>query len=175
MEKRLRASNSTTPRYKCLNPGKRKYFNLTQIYFFYTITIANCALVQNHKCCAHVSLYKLVMPEREVVVCSADDGQQARNSCPELHIFFIGITWFFSTCVCSGRIWVLAGFIAVAQSTMPAFFNSGFGSVLTLINRSGEGPRLQTRNVWAWSAAHTSGKVLWISSEPQVLRSGQPL
>ena len=47
----------------------------------------SCGLVQNHKCCAQVSLYKLVMPEREVVVCSADEGQQARNSCPELHIF----------------------------------------------------------------------------------------
>ena len=28
------------------------------------------------------------MPEREVAVCSADEGQQARNSCPELRIFF---------------------------------------------------------------------------------------
>ena len=32
---------------------------------------------------------KLVMPEREVAVCSADEGQQARNSCPELPIFFL--------------------------------------------------------------------------------------
>ena len=29
------------------------------------------------------------MPEREVAVCSADEGQQARNSCPELCIFFL--------------------------------------------------------------------------------------
>ena len=29
------------------------------------------------------------MPEREVAVCSADEGQQARNSCPELRIFFL--------------------------------------------------------------------------------------
>ena len=43
------------------------------------------SLVQNQ---AHVSLYKLVMPEREVVVCSADEGQQAR-SCPELRIFYL--------------------------------------------------------------------------------------
>ena len=36
------------------------------------------------------------MSEREVAVCSADEGQQARNSCPELHIFFsLGITWYF--------------------------------------------------------------------------------
>ena len=31
-------------------------------------------------------LYKLVMPEREVAVCFADEG---RNSCPELRIFFL--------------------------------------------------------------------------------------
>ena len=36
---------------------------------------------------------KLVMPEREVGVCSADEAQQARNSCPELHHFSHGITW----------------------------------------------------------------------------------
>ena len=36
------------------------------------------------------------MPEREVEVCSADEGQQAPNSCPELHIFFsLGIKWYF--------------------------------------------------------------------------------
>ena len=28
-------------------------------------------------------------------------------------------------------------------------------------SRSGEEPRLQTTNVWAWSAAHTSGKASW--------------
>ena len=34
------------------------------------------------------------MPEREVTVCSADEGQQARSSCPELRIFFsLSITW----------------------------------------------------------------------------------
>ena len=67
-------------------------------------------------------LYKLVMPEREVVVCSAVEGQQAQNSCPELLIFFLLASHgFFSTCVCTGRIWVLAGFIAAAQSTMPVF------------------------------------------------------
>ena len=38
--------------------------------------------------------------------------------------------------------------------------SSGFGSVLTLTSRSGEGPRLQTTNVWAW-AEPTSGKALW--------------
>ena len=30
-----------------------------------------------------------MMPEREVAVCSADEGQQAQNSCPELCIFFL--------------------------------------------------------------------------------------
>ena len=36
------------------------------------------------------------MPEREVAVCSAYEGQQARNTCPELRIFFsLGITWYF--------------------------------------------------------------------------------
>ena len=30
-----------------------------------------------------------MVPEREVAVCSADEGQQARNSCPELQIFFL--------------------------------------------------------------------------------------
>ena len=44
----------------------------------------------------HSSLpYKLVMPEREVGVCSADEGQQALNSCPELCIFSLGITWYY--------------------------------------------------------------------------------
>ena len=47
------------------------------------------SLVQNHKCCAQLCLYKLVMPEREVGVCFADEGQQTRNSCPELPIFFL--------------------------------------------------------------------------------------
>ena len=42
--------------------------------------------VQNHKCCAQLCLYKLVMPEREVAVCFADE---ARNSCPELCLFFL--------------------------------------------------------------------------------------
>ena len=32
------------------------------------------SLVHNHKCCAQLCLYKLVMPEREVVVCFADEG-----------------------------------------------------------------------------------------------------
>ena len=41
------------------------------------------------------SLYKLVIPEREVGVCSADEGQQARNSCPELPSFSLGITPYF--------------------------------------------------------------------------------
>ena len=36
-------------------------------------------LVQNHKCCAQLCLYKLVVPEREVAVCFADEGQQAIN------------------------------------------------------------------------------------------------
>ena len=47
------------------------------------------SLVQNHKCCVPLGLYKLVMPEREVAVCSADEGQQARNSCPELRFFYL--------------------------------------------------------------------------------------
>ena len=42
-----------------------------------------------YKCCAPGSLYKLVMPEREVAICSADEGQHARNSCPELRFFFL--------------------------------------------------------------------------------------
>ena len=29
------------------------------------------------------------MPEREFAVCFADEGLQARNSCPELPIFFL--------------------------------------------------------------------------------------
>ena len=39
------------------------------------------------------------MPEREVAVYSADEGQQARNSCPELRIFFLlashGVLFFY--------------------------------------------------------------------------------
>ena len=32
----------------------------------------------------------------------------------------------------------------------------------SLTSMCGEGPRLQTTNVWAWSAAHTSAKALWV-------------
>ena len=57
------------------------------------------SLVQIHKCCAQLCLYKLVMPEGEVAVCFADEGQQARNSCPEFHFFFsLGTTWSIFTC-----------------------------------------------------------------------------
>ena len=75
---------------------------------------------QNHKCCTHLSLYKLVMPEREVAVCSADEGQQARNSCPELHIFFLlashGIL-FMCVCVCVQLVAdVVAAELAVEQN-----------------------------------------------------------
>ena len=36
------------------------------------------------------------MPEREVVVCSADEGQQARKQLSRApHLFSLGITWFF--------------------------------------------------------------------------------
>ena len=73
------------------------------------------------------------MPEREVAVCSADEDQQARNSSPELRIFFLLAS--------HGHVYALAGygclrgFIALCQD-----FELGFGSVLTLTSRSGEGP-----------------------------------
>ena len=57
--------------------------------FVNTWSLYAISLVQNHKCCPQLCLYKLVVPEREVVVCSADEGQQARNSYPELRIFFL--------------------------------------------------------------------------------------
>ena len=42
------------------------------------------------------SLYKLVMPEREVTVCSADEGQQAKKQLSRApHLFSLGITWYF--------------------------------------------------------------------------------
>ena len=42
-----------------------------------------------YTCCAPLCLYKLVMPEREVAVCSADEGQRGRNRCPDLRIFYL--------------------------------------------------------------------------------------
>ena len=69
---------------------------------------------QNHKCCAPGN--NLVMPEREVMVCSSDESQQARNSCQELRIFLLASHGLIPSCGCTGRIWVLAGFIAAAQS-----------------------------------------------------------
>ena len=41
-----------------------------------------------------------MVPEREVVVCSADEGQQARNSCPELPIFFFLLASHGVLCSC---------------------------------------------------------------------------
>ena len=55
--------------------------------FKFKATFKSC--VCSNSCMCPGSLYKLVMPEREVAVCSADEGQQARNSCPELPIFFL--------------------------------------------------------------------------------------
>ncbi|CAI8048849.1 hypothetical protein GBAR_LOCUS26924 [Geodia barretti] len=44
------------------------------------------------------------MPEREVVVCFADEGQQARNSCPELPIFSF-LSWHHMV-YCYMYVWV---------------------------------------------------------------------
>ena len=76
------------------------------------------------------------------------------------HLFSFGITWFFYMCMHwqdMGACWLHCR----GPTHYASIFNSGFGSVLTLTSRSGEEPRLQTTNVWAWSAAHTSGKALW--------------
>ena len=35
------------------------------------------------------------MPEREVVACSADDGQQAETAVQSSHLISLGLTWFF--------------------------------------------------------------------------------
>ena len=87
--------------------------------------------VYNHKCCAQLSRYKLVVPEREVVVCSADEGQQARNSCPELRIFFLlashGILFHVNALAGYGCLLVS---LPRPNPLCQYFLNSGFGSVL---------------------------------------------
>ena len=65
---------------------------VSSTYQWQSLVGMNLISSEPHKCCAHVSLYKLVVPESEVVVCSADEG---RNSCPELHIFFSWHQVFF--------------------------------------------------------------------------------
>ena len=105
------------------------------------------SLVQNHKCCAHGSLYKFVMTEREVVVRSADEGQQARNSYPELGIFFSWHHMVFSTYVCT--YWLhCRGYASIV--------NSGLA-------RCWPWPAGVGTNVCAW-LAHTSGKTLWFKT-----------
>ena len=101
---------------------------------------------------------------------------------PDLHIFDMCMYWQDI-----GACWLhCCGPIHYAS-----ILNSGSGSVLTLTSRSWEGPRLQTTNVWAWSAVsqnpnskywHSPASKQWqslvvmnlISSKPQVLRSWQP-
>ena len=104
---------SHTRKLHCLCRPLIPFRKFVSVYpsFSLAILLQRCATctdeyvyIYMHKCCAQLCLYKLVMPEREVVVCFADEGQQARNSCPELPIFSF-LSWHHMV-YCYMYVWV---------------------------------------------------------------------
>ena len=70
------------------------------------------------------------MPEREVAVCSADEGQRGRNRCPDLRIFYLLASHGILL-----HVYALAGYGCLLASLprpnpLASVLNSGFGSVL---------------------------------------------
>ena len=69
---------------------------LTLRPWFYAVTLVYTSMCNDNRVAypfshAPGSLYKLVMPEREVALCSADEGLKQLSRAP--HLFSLGITW----------------------------------------------------------------------------------
>ena len=43
----------------------------------------------------YIAFINSVMPEREVAVCSADEGHKPETAVQSSHLFSLGVTWYF--------------------------------------------------------------------------------